>query len=222
MRGRARRQRDRGIARIVRPHGHEHRLMPAARLARQADQVGPGLEHARIELGPAHGVVDVLHRGRIRHLLAGAEIERDRHDAVRRHGLVAKLLGEPVLRAPAAAVALDQRRKRPLPARLVHARQQRLVAMAEVLHILHVEFLRLGIYHCHGHCRLPFAILRWPIFARPCGNGNRYRDDFGRCRCRKSDPEILSITQAMPGGCEPRDGLVSMRHSRRTGSQLRR
>ena len=36
-------------------------------------------------------------------------------------------------------MALDQRRKRPLPARLVHAREQRLVAVAEILDILHVE-----------------------------------------------------------------------------------
>ena len=133
--------------------------MPAARLARKADEVGPGLEHARIELCPAHGVVDVLHRGRIRRLVAGAEIERDRHDAVRRHGLVAELFGEPVLRAPAAAVALDQRRKRPLPARLVHARQQRLVAMAEVLHVVHVDVLWFGTQRCHGHREPPFTIL---------------------------------------------------------------
>ena len=44
VRRRPGRQRDRGIARIVRPHGDQHRQMAAARLARQADEVGPGLE----------------------------------------------------------------------------------------------------------------------------------------------------------------------------------
>ena len=67
--------------------------MPAARLAGKADEVGPRLQVAGVELGPAHGVIDVLHRGRIFRLGAGAEIERNRDDAVRGHEFVAQMLG---------------------------------------------------------------------------------------------------------------------------------
>ena len=42
-----------------------------------------------VQLGPAHGVVDVLDRRRIGILVARPEIERDRHDAVRRHEFMA-------------------------------------------------------------------------------------------------------------------------------------
>ena len=152
VRRRAGRQRDRRIARIVRAHGDQHRQMAAARLARQADEVGPGLERARVELGPAHRVVDVLHRGRIGILVAGAEIERDRHDAVRGHVFVAQLLGGAVAHAPGAAVAFDHGRERPRAARLVDARQQRLVAVAQVFDIVDVELGGLGFEDCSsGH-----------------------------------------------------------------------
>jgi hypothetical protein len=157
VRGGARRQRDRGVARIVWPHGDEHRQMPAARLAREPHEVSLRLERAGIELRPAHRIVDVLHRGRIGSLVARTEIERDRHDAVRRHGLVAQPLRGPVAQAPGAAVALDQRREWPLAARPEHAGEQRLVAMAEVLDVLHIEFMCLGVEDfgiqdcsCHG------------------------------------------------------------------------
>ena len=140
LRRRSGRQRDRRVARIVRPHRHQHGEMAAARLARTGrSSSGRVLRLLRVRLGPAHRVVDVLHRGRIRRLVAGAEIERDRHDAVPRHRLVAQLLGHPVAHAPGAAVALDQRRERPLAFRPVDARQQRLVAVAEVFDVLDVE-----------------------------------------------------------------------------------
>ena len=115
LRRRSGRQRDRRIARIVRPHGDQHGQMAAARLAGKADEVGPRLQLAGMRLGPAHRVIDVLHRGRIRVLVAGAEIERDRDDAVGRHVFVAQRFGQAVALAPGAAVALDQSRKRPLP-----------------------------------------------------------------------------------------------------------
>jgi hypothetical protein len=65
---------------------------------------------------------------------------------------VAQALGGAVAQAPGATVALDQRRKRSLPARLEHAREQRLVAVAQVLDIVHVEFMGcFGIKDCSGH-----------------------------------------------------------------------
>src|SRR5262245_51542899 len=91
----------------------------------EAYRVGAGLQCTRIELRPAHRVVDVLHGGRIRVLVARAEIERNRDDAVLGHGFMAQALGGAVAQTPGAAVAFDQRRKWPLPARPEYAREQR-------------------------------------------------------------------------------------------------
>jgi len=120
-------------------------------LDENADKVRPGVERACIQLCPADRVVDVLQRGRIRRLVAGTEIERDRHDAVRRHRLVAKLFGQAILQAPGAAVALHQRREGPLAFGLEHACKQRLVAVAEIFDVVHVELGRSGIEGCIGH-----------------------------------------------------------------------
>ena len=53
-------------------------------------------------------------------------------------------------------MTLDQRRERPLATRLEHAGEQRLVAVAKVLDVLYVEFMRLcakefGIEHRSRH-----------------------------------------------------------------------
>src|SRR6201993_3071752 len=72
--------------------------MSAARLTGEAHQFGAGLQRTRIELRPAHRVVDVLHGGRIRVLVARAEIERNRDDAVLGHGFMAEALGVRSLR----------------------------------------------------------------------------------------------------------------------------
>src|SRR5215510_9275468 len=125
--------------------------MSAARLAGEAHQFGAGLQRTRIELGPAHRVVDVLYGGWIRVLVARAEIERNRDDAVLGHGFMAQALGGAVAQTPGTAVAFDQRRKRPLPARPEYAREQRLVAVAEILDVLHVEFMGLDVEGCSRH-----------------------------------------------------------------------
>src|SRR6516164_5695594 len=104
-----------------------------------------------IELRPAHRVVDVLHGGRIRVLVARAEIERNRDDAVLGHGFMAQALGGAVAQTPGTAVAFDQRRKRSLPARPEYAREQRLVAVTEVFDVLHVEWIGSGFEHCSRH-----------------------------------------------------------------------
>ena len=48
-------------------------------------------------------------------------------------------------------MAFDQRRKRPLASRPEDARQQRLVAVAEIFDILDVELMRLGLEQRGGH-----------------------------------------------------------------------
>src|SRR5262249_31854940 len=105
----------------------------------------------RIELGPAHRVVDVLHGGWIRVLVARTEIERNRDDAVLGHGFMAQALGGAVAQTPGATVAFDQRRKRPLPTRPEYAREQRVVAVTEVFDILHVEWIGSGFEHRSRH-----------------------------------------------------------------------
>ena len=64
---------------------------------------------------------------------------------------MAQALGAAVAQTPCAAVAFDQRRKRPLPARPEYAREQRLVAVTEVFDILHVELMGSGFEHCSRH-----------------------------------------------------------------------
>src|SRR5262249_11270599 len=113
--------------------------MSAARLTGQAHQFGPGLQRTRIELRPAHRVVDILHGGRIRVLVARAEIERK------------------IRPAPETA----------LPARPEYAREQRLVAVTEVFDVLHVELMGSGFEHCSRHSQAPVSEDRASlIFAR--------------------------------------------------------
>src|SRR6516165_4560618 len=131
--------------------------MSTARLAGEAHQFGAGLQCTRIELRPAHRLVDVLHGGRIRVLVARAEIERNRDDAVLGHGFMAQPLGGAVAQTPGTAVAFDQRRKRPLPARPEYAREQRLVAVTEVFDVLHVEWIGSRVEHCSRHSYAPVS-----------------------------------------------------------------
>src|SRR6185437_6920224 len=71
---------------------------------------------------------------------------------VRGHVLVAQLFGKAVAHAPGAAVALDQRRKRPRAARAIDAREQRLVDVAQVFDVVDREVgaLRLERRSVHG------------------------------------------------------------------------
>jgi hypothetical protein len=73
------------------------------------------------------------------------------------HGLVAQALGGAVAQAPSAAMAFDQRRERPLPVRSEHAGEQRLIAVAEVLDVLHVEFMGFDIEDCCRHGASPIS-----------------------------------------------------------------
>ena len=109
----------------------------------------------------------------MRHV-AGAEIERDRHDAVGGHRLMAQALGGAVAQTPGAAMALHQRRERPLPARLEHAREQRFLGVAEVLDVVHVEFMGgLGFEGGSGHGRVPLTNASLPIIAHRAAADNR-------------------------------------------------
>ena len=72
--------------------------------------------------------------------------------------LVAQLLGHAVALAPGTAVALDHGRERAGAARLVEAGEQRLVAVAQVLDFVDVEFGRLGFEDCSRHGTFPYVL----------------------------------------------------------------
>src|SRR4030095_9259433 len=85
--------------------------------------------------------------------------------------LLPQLLGGASGEAPSPAMALDQRRERTLAARLEHARQQGLVAMAEILDVLDIVFVGLwGIQNCCRHG------------GRPCASSFVRSDRFSRAR----------------------------------------
>jgi hypothetical protein len=87
---------------------------------------------------------------------------------------VADLVGVAVGEAPGAAVQIDQRRERPLAARLVDLRQQRLVAVAEILDVLHVELVGPGVNgfsHPWGHSLVWVA---GSSFAQTAAQNNRH------------------------------------------------
>ena len=162
--------------------------MTAARLAGDADEIGPGLELLGVQLGPADRVVDVGQRLRIGALLRDAPVERDDDDAVTGQNLVADLVGVAVGEAPGAAMQIDQRRKRPLAARLVDLRQQRLVAVAEILDVLHVELVGPGVngFRVHdGHSLRSWWAGR--IFAQMAARNNP-------CGTIRPQPEALSFS----------------------------
>ena len=94
-----------------------------------------------------------------------------------RQYLVADLVGVAVGETPGAAMQIDQRRERPLAAWLVNLREQRLVAVAKIFDVLHVEFVGPGLNGFCVHDRHSLN-LRWvcPIVAQmanrdnPCGS----------------------------------------------------
>ncbi len=80
-----------------------------------------------------------------------------------------RALGGAVAHTPGTAVAFDQRRKRPLPARLEYAREQRLVAVADVFDVLHVELMGSGFEHCSRHGQAPVSEDRASLSFAQCG-----------------------------------------------------
>ena len=170
--------------------------MAAARLAGDADEVGAGLQLLGVRLDPADRVVDVGERLRIGALGAAAPVERHHDDAMAGQHLVAHLVGQAVGQAPGAAVQVDQRRERPVAARLEHARQQRLVAVAEIFDVLHVEFVGPGIdgFGIHGGALAEAAVMSCAIFAQtaaPEQPARCDRRDAARALCFGG--EMLSV-----------------------------
>ena len=62
------------------------------------------------------------------------------------------------------------RRERPRAARLVDARQQRLVAVAQVLDIVDVEFGGLGLEDCGRSWRVSLSVVLLDVTGQPSAN----------------------------------------------------
>jgi hypothetical protein len=58
-------------------------------------------------------------------------------------------------------MAFDQRRERSVAAWFEYAGDQRLVAVAKVFDVLHVEFVRLGVENRGRHGEHPFTRSSW-------------------------------------------------------------
>src|SRR5476649_2816990 len=70
---------------------------------------------------------------------------------------------------------IDERRKRPLAARLVDLRQQRLVAMAEIFDVLHVELVGPGVNGFRVHDGHSLVWVTVPSFAQTAARNNPCR-----------------------------------------------
>src|ERR671938_428941 len=64
-----------------------------------------------IRLQPADGVVGVLHTGRVGHLGCNRHVDGDDEQAARSQRAVHRLLGQPVLSVPGAAVQIENGRE---------------------------------------------------------------------------------------------------------------
>ena len=154
---RARRQRDRRVARIARAHGGEHALLAAARDAHHPDAVGRAAQLARFRLEPADRVIDVGHRRRIRAVRRHAEVQRRHHHAAPRQRLVDRRVVGAIAAIPGAAVQVHDDRERPASARLEEPGEQGLVSMTDVLDVADLDLVAaLGVHAgslSGGRCR---------------------------------------------------------------------
>lgn len=116
--------------------------MPAAGRAQTADRRGIDAVVASMHFEPADGVVDVLELRGIRVAGCQPEIERRHHDAARREVAVHAKVVLAGAGAPLPAVHIDQTGEWPRVLRLVDAGGQRLVAVAQVLHVDHLDVIR--------------------------------------------------------------------------------
>src|SRR5215831_16047495 len=76
-------------------------------------------------------------------------------------------------------MAFDECGKRPLPVRLEYACKQRLVAVAEILDVLHVEFAGSFVQDCGGHVGPSLCARVSHILAQTSD-----RDNCVRAQCR--------------------------------------
>ena len=120
--------------------------MRAAGAALERHAIGACLEAGGVGLEPAHRVVDVDHGGRIAGVRRLPEVERGHDHAALGQRLVHEVVAVAVAAEPGTAVELDYQREGPLAARGEDARQQGLVPVPEILHVLDVDLMAV---RCH-------------------------------------------------------------------------
>ena len=105
-------RRNRVVARVVRAHRQQLRDVPAARAAVDAEPRRVAVPAGRLPLQPAHAVVGILHRRRIRRLGRKGEVDGHDQHAAAGERAIHRLLGLAILVVPGAAVQIEQRRER--------------------------------------------------------------------------------------------------------------
>ena len=112
-------ERNRVVARVARTHRQQLGDVAAAGDAVDADLGGVAVPGCGIRLQPAHGVVGVLHAGRIWRFRRKRHVDGDDQQAARGQRAVHRLFGEAVFSVPGAAVQIEHGRERSRPFRLV-------------------------------------------------------------------------------------------------------
>ena len=112
------------VARIARTHRQELRDVTAARGCVDADLRAVAVPGRGIHLEPAHGVVGVLHAGRIGRFGRDRHVDGDDQQAARGQRAIHRLFGQAVFSVPGAAVQIENGRERSRPLRLVDPRHQ--------------------------------------------------------------------------------------------------
>ncbi len=133
------RQRYRSVARIARTHPEQHRLMAAARDSEGENAIGARVELRGLRLQPSNPIVYVHQRSGVGSDRRHAKIQRRHQDAASREAFVDGGVIQSIAEAPRAAVQLDDRWKRSGAARLEQAREQRRIAVAQILHIFDLD-----------------------------------------------------------------------------------
>src|SRR5215831_5596828 len=113
--------------------------MRAARHAEHAYQIGTALEGGRASLEAADGVVNVSHGARIGRVGRHAEIEGGHHHSALGEGLVDDGIALATAHTPRPTVKIDDQGEGAVALGLEEAGEERLVAVAEILHILDVD-----------------------------------------------------------------------------------
>jgi len=123
--------------------------MAPARNADGAHAIGAAAELTRLRLEPADGVVDVDEGRGIAQVGRHPEVEGGHDDAALRQGLVHRHVIGAVAVAPGTPVEIHHHRKGALPLGAEQAREERLVAVAEILDVVDRDLVHVG-----GSCRV--------------------------------------------------------------------
>lgn len=184
-------QRQRVVARVLRPHAEQHGHVAAAGAAEQAQCGRIAVPAGRLHLQPANAVARVLHRGRVRRFAAQAKVDGHREQPAARHGLGHRRIGHAILERPGPAVQVQQYRKRPVADRLVNSGEQ--LARGDLPEVLFPDLYLVVRIRIVSGCHRVRSSLPLPTGKRlyPLKTGSDYHQLTGR------EPDTSRITIAV-------------------------